>query len=92
MDACGQPLTTSLQVLAATLALGFLYAYFTKERPYPEFPIATVEGKLPKESWLHYGSQTLTEGLRKVAHPKSVQHSARFASNMLSSILAPFKS
>ncbi|KAI1744956.1 cytochrome P450 [Xylaria scruposa] len=61
----GQPLTASLQVLGVTLALGFLFLYFNKDRPYPGFPLAVVEGKSPKESWLYHGKQTLSEGSRK---------------------------
>lgn len=61
-----QPLMASLQVLCATIAVGFVYSYFTRDQPYPGFPIATIEGKGPKTSWLQHGKQTLNEGLQKV--------------------------
>lgn len=61
-----QGLPISLQVVAATLVLGFVYSLLTKDRPFAGFPVIALDGKSPRKTWLFNGRKALAEGLRRV--------------------------
>jgi hypothetical protein len=61
-----QGLPVTLQVIGATILLSIAYSFFTKDRPWPAFPLITVRGLGAKKSWMVYGHEVLDEGLSKV--------------------------
>lgn len=61
----------SLQVVAATLLLGFVYSIVTKDRPLPGFPIASLDGMSPKKSYTHHGREVITKALAQVRSSSS---------------------
>ncbi|RYP66018.1 hypothetical protein DL771_007999 [Monosporascus sp. 5C6A] len=62
----------SLQVIAATVVLGFLYSLITKERPFSGFPVISIDGKSPRKTWLFNGRKALAEGVQRFAGPFQV--------------------
>ncbi|KAK3937466.1 Dihydromonacolin L monooxygenase [Diplogelasinospora grovesii] len=65
-------LPASLQVVAATLILGLIYSFLTRERSFGGFPIVSLEGKSPKKSWMFHGRETLAKGLQQWSGPFQV--------------------
>ena len=61
-----QGLPVSLQVIAVTLFLGFLYSYITKDRLFAGFPVIALDGKSPKDTWTWNGRKVAEEGVRRV--------------------------
>lgn len=61
-----QGLPVSLQVVAATLLLGFIYSIITKERPFSAFPVIALDGKSARKTWLFNGRKAMIEGVRRV--------------------------
>lgn len=62
-------LPVSVLGVIATVLIGVIYSIATQERALAGFPMATVEGKGPKKSWLWHGRQLVTEALQKVETP-----------------------
>ncbi|RYP60188.1 hypothetical protein DL770_010048 [Monosporascus sp. CRB-9-2] len=62
----------SLQVIVATVVLGFFYSLITKDRPFSGFPVISIDGKSPKKTWLFNGSKALAEGVQSFAGPFQV--------------------
>lgn len=75
-DALPEGLPLSLVGIAATIIIGVLYSVVTQERPLAGFPLASLEGKGPKKSWLFHGRQLVSEGTQKVleTQPILLQH------------------
>jgi hypothetical protein len=65
-DALPEGLPLSIVGVVATVLIGIVYSYLSQERPLAGFPLATVEGKGPKKSWLFHGRQLVAEGVKKV--------------------------
>ncbi|KAI4595736.1 hypothetical protein KJ359_006727 [Pestalotiopsis sp. 9143b] len=65
-DALPENLPLSLVGIVATVLIGIVYSFITQERPLAGFPLATIDGKGPKKSWLFNGRQLVDEGLKKV--------------------------
>lgn len=65
-DALPENLPLSLLGIVATVLIGIVYSFITQERPLAGFPLATIDGKGPKKSWLFNGRQLVDEGLKKV--------------------------
>ncbi|KAI1656624.1 cytochrome P450 [Daldinia decipiens] len=64
-----QGLPVSLQVVIATLVLGFIYSLVTADRPFAGFPVITVDGQSPTKSWLWHGRKAVTEGVKRFSGP-----------------------
>ncbi|ETS75628.1 hypothetical protein PFICI_12572 [Pestalotiopsis fici W106-1] len=64
-DALPEDLPLSIVGIIATVLIGVVYSYISQERPLAGFPLATVEGKGPKKSWLFHGRQLVAEGVKK---------------------------
>ena len=56
----------SLQVVAVTLVLGFLYSVLTRDRPHRGFPIVSLDGLSPRKSWAHHGREVIAKGVAQV--------------------------
>ncbi|KAI0536033.1 cytochrome P450 [Xylaria digitata] len=58
-------LPVSVQVIGATILLSIIYSFFTKNGPWPAFPLISVRGLGPRKSWMHHGQEVLDEGFKK---------------------------
>ncbi|TGJ87222.1 hypothetical protein E0Z10_g1556 [Xylaria hypoxylon] len=58
-------LPVSVQVIGATILLGIVYSLFTKNRPWPSFPVVSVRGLSPRKSWMYHGHEVLDEGSKQ---------------------------
>ncbi|KAI0131024.1 cytochrome P450 [Daldinia grandis] len=67
-----QGLPVSLQVVIATLVLGFIYSLVTAERPFAGFPVITVDGQSPTKTWLWHGKKAMVEGIKRFSGPFQV--------------------
>ena len=74
-------LPVSLQVIAVTLLLGFLYSYITKDRPFAGFPIAALDGKSPKETWTWNGRRVVRESAQMVCRRRAMVEAFRSTPN-----------
>ncbi|KAI1849674.1 hypothetical protein JX265_008011 [Neoarthrinium moseri] len=63
----GLPL--SVVGIAATVLIGVIYSIITQERPFAGFPLASIDGKSPKKSWLFHGRQVIAEAADKYSGP-----------------------
>jgi hypothetical protein len=52
--------------VVATVLIGIIYSVVTQERPLAGFPMAALDGKSPKKSWLFHGRETVAEAVKKV--------------------------
>ncbi|KAH7040188.1 cytochrome P450 [Microdochium trichocladiopsis] len=52
----------SLQAVLATIVLGTIYSVVTKDRPVAGIPIASLDGKTPRKSWLWHGRELVRLG------------------------------
>ncbi len=61
----------SLQIVAASLFI-VLVVYsiklYRRDGPLPGFPLITLDGQSPKDTWMLSGNRAITEGLRRVSH------------------------
>ncbi|KAI2783258.1 cytochrome P450 [Daldinia loculata] len=67
-----QGLPVSLQVVIATLVLGFIYSLVTADRPFAGFPVITVDGQSPTKTWLWHGRKAVAEGVKRFSGPFQV--------------------
>ncbi|KAI0479144.1 cytochrome P450 [Xylariaceae sp. FL0804] len=65
-------LPVSLLLVVATIIVGVVYGIVTAERPLPGFPLVSVDGQSPKNSWMWHGRKTIAEGLEKYSGPFQV--------------------
>ena len=73
-DALPNGLPLSVLSIVTTLLLGIVYTVLTQEKPLAGFPLASLEGKGPKKSWLWHGSQLIQEFSEKVIATTSWCH------------------
>lgn len=59
-------LPMSVQVIGATILLGLLYSYVTRNKAWPQFPLISINGLGPRKSWMLHGREVLKEGLQRV--------------------------
>ncbi|RWA15034.1 hypothetical protein EKO27_g73 [Xylaria grammica] len=59
-----QGLPVSVQVIGATVLLSIVYSFFTKNRPWPAFPVISVRGLGPRKSWMFHGQEVLDQGFK----------------------------
>ena len=61
-----EQLPISVLAIIVTILFALGHSYWTREKPYRGFPILTLEGKTPRESWLYNARQLLEQGRKKV--------------------------
>ncbi|KAK6087007.1 cytochrome P450 [Seiridium cupressi] len=64
-DALPEGLPLSLVGVVVTVLIGIVYSVITQERPLAGFPLASLDGKGPRKSWLFHGRQVVAEGVQK---------------------------
>lgn len=52
--------------VGATVLIGIIYSVVAQERPLAGFPMASLDGKSPKKSWLFHGREVVAEAVKKV--------------------------
>ncbi|KAI0151120.1 cytochrome P450 [Pestalotiopsis sp. NC0098] len=58
-----------VSVIAGVVLVGIIYSWFSQERPFAAYPLIAIDGKSPKQSWMHHARETLAKGLRQTSGP-----------------------
>ncbi|KAI1106342.1 cytochrome P450 [Jackrogersella minutella] len=65
-------LPVSVQMVIVALVLSTIYSLITADRPFPGFPVISVDGQNPRKSWTWNGRKALAEGARRFSGPFQV--------------------
>ncbi|KAI1819186.1 cytochrome P450 [Xylaria intraflava] len=62
-------LPVSLQIISVAILASIAYSLFAKARPWPAYPLISVRGLSPGESWPHHGKEVIEEGVKQTRGP-----------------------